>query len=368
MILCGNPKAQYLSYKEEIDTAIFRVLNSGWYILGKEVEAFENEFARYIGVSFGVGVGSGTEAIHLALAACGIGPGDEVITVSHTAVATVAAIELAGAIPVLVDVDIKTWNIAPENIKKHITKKTKAIIPVHLFGNPCNMEAIGDVAKKHGLYIIEDATESLGAKYKGKYTGTLGNLGCLSFNGNKMITTGGGGLIVGDDLKRLEHVKFLVNQARDVSKGYFHPELGFNYRMTNLEAALGLAQMERLEWFLEKKKTSNKIYRQELGGLKSISFQDEYQGAESCWWLTCIVFEKEIEMSQLQNALKAQGIPTRRIFMPIVEFPPYIDSRKAKFANSYYIYERGLCLPSSTLNSENDVHYVCKILKELVRD
>jgi len=212
----------------------------------------------------------------MALYEVGIGPGDEVIVPVLTFVATVNPIKYVGATPVFVDVDIHTWNIDPAKIEENITKKTKAIIPVHLYGNPCNMDEITKIAYKHNLYVIEDATESLGAKHKGVHTGTLGDLGCFSFNGNKVITTGGGGMVIGNNEKHLAHIKFLVNQARDESKGYYYPEIGFNYRMTNLEAAVGLAQFKRLNDFLVKKRTFNMIYRDELKSCKEIVWF-------SCW-------------------------------------------------------------------------------------
>ena len=319
-----------------------------------------------MGVKKAVAVQSGTAAIHIALYKLGIGPGDEVIVPALTFVATINPVVYVGAKPVFVDVDLETWNIDPEKIEEVITERTKAIIPVHLYGNPCNMDEIMSIARKYNLYVIEDATESLGAKYKGRFTGTFGNLGCFSFNGNKLITTGGGGMVVGEDEKRLEHIKFLVNQARDSSRGYYHPEVGFNYRMTNIEAALGLAQMERLKEFLEKKRSFNKIYQEELSKA-GVIFQKELDGAESSWWLTCVMIEKKVDIGALQKELLKEGIQTRRIFTPIVEFPMYRDEQRERYKNSYEIYERGLCLPSSCLNSEEDVYFVCKKLREILK-
>ncbi|MDP8230762.1 MAG: aminotransferase class V-fold PLP-dependent enzyme [Candidatus Gorgyraea atricola] len=346
---------------------INKAIDSGYVsTFGPFITEFENVFAWYLRISKAVSTQSGTEAIHIALHELGIGKGDEVIVPALTFIATANPVVYTGAKPVFADVDIKTWNIDPEEIEKRITKKTKAIIPVHFYGNLCDMDRIIKIAKKYDLFIIEDATESLGAKYKGKYAGTLGDLGCFSFNGNKIITTGGGGMVVGRNNKRLEHIKFLVNQARDGSRGYYHPEVGFNYRMTNIEASLGLAQMKRLKEFLKKKKRFNDIYRKELGGVKFIYFQEEYKGAEASWWLSCIRFDKDINIGSLQAELKDKKIPTRRIFTPLTEFPPYKREKKT-YRNSYEIYEKGLCLPSSTLNSEDDVYYVCDTLKQLLR-
>lgn len=348
-------------------TYLNKAIDTGFVsTFGPFVPEFEEGFAKYLGVEKAVSLQSGTAALHMALYELGIGNNDEVVVPALTFVATVNPVLYVGATPVIVDVDINTWNIDPVKIKEAITDKTKAIIPVHLYGSPCNMDEIMDIAKKYGLYVIEDATESLGTKYKGKYTGTFGDFGCFSFNGNKTITTGGGGMVVGSDEKKLEHIKFLVNQARDESKGYFHPEVGFNYRMTNIEAALGLAQMEKLDEFLRKKRKFNKIYKEELKSISSVRFQKEYKGADVFYWLSCIVIEDDIELPLLQKKLKKQGIPTRRIFMPIVEFPPYQAYKQFGYDNAYHIYKRGFCLPSSTLNSEKDIYYISKKLKELI--
>lgn len=333
---------------------------------GPFVPEFEKRFAEYLGVEKAVSTQSGTAAIHIALHELGIGKGDEVIVPALTFVATANPVIYVGASPVFVDVDRKTWNIDPKEIEKNITRKTKAIIPVHFYGNPCNMDEIMDIAKRYKLYVIEDATESLGATYRDAYTGTFGDFGCFSFNGNKIITTGGGGMIVGNDKKRLGHIKFLVNQARDESReSDYQPEVGFNYRMTNVEAALGLAQMKKLDRFLAKKRRFNDIYREGLKGIKFIRFQEEGRNAESSYWLSCIIFERDIDIPVLQRRLQDKKVPTRRIFMPVVGFPPYRAYRRTACKNSYHIYERGLSLPSSTSNSEDNVYHVCKLIKEI---
>lgn len=353
----GKSEKKYLN--DAIDTGYVSTI-------GPYVAEFEDMFAKYLGVKKAVSTQSGTAAIHITLHELGIGKGDEVIVPALTFIATVNPVIYVGARPVFADVDAKTWNISPLEIKRRITKKTKAIIPMHLYGNPCDTDEIIKISKRHNLYVIEDATESLGATYKGRYTGTFGDLGCFSFNGNKIITTGGGGMVVGYDEKRLDHIKSLVNQARDESKGYYHSEIGFNYRMTNIEAALGLAQMKKLEDFLEKKRAFNRIYREELKELSFIRFQEAYKDTESSCWFTSIVIEKDINIAMLQKRLKERRIPTRRVFMPATEFPPYQHYKQGDVKNSYQIYNRGLCLPSSTLNSEGDIYYVCKTMKEVL--
>lgn len=332
--------------------------------VGVYVPEFEDKFARYLKAKKAVSTQSGTAALHITLYELGIGKGDEVIVPVLTFVATVNPLIYVGAKPVFVDVDIDTWNISPKEIEKNITKNTKAIMPVHLYGNPCAMEEIIDIAERNNLYVIEDATESLGATYENKYTGTFGDFGCFSFNGNKVITTGGGGMIVGKDGNRIAHIRFLVNQARDEVNNFYHSEVGFNYRMTNIEAALGLAQMRRLDNLLRKKKKINEMYKQELKDIDFINFQEEYGGGDSSWWLTVVVFNKDINIYELQNKLAKEGIPTRRIFMPIVEFPPYRKFKDGEYKNSYSIHEKGLCLPSSVMNEESVILQVCKRIRE----
>ncbi len=334
--------------------------------IGPFVPKFEKRFAGYLNVKGSVSTQSGTAAIHVALRELGIGQGDEVIVPSLTFIATVNPVIYTGATPVFADVDIDTWNISPEEIRQRITKRTKAIIPVHLYGNPCDMGEIMNIAQENNIYVIEDATESLGSRYKGKYTGTLGSFGCFSFNGNKIITTGGGGMVVAKDTSKIEHVKFLVNQARDNLNEYHHSEIGFNYRMTNLEAAMGLAQIEKLDGFLDKKRIFNKIYRDELNEIGSITFQQVYPGCESSYWFTCIMFKECIDIDKLQNSMKGKGISTRRTFIPIPELSPYRIYKKSNYENSKYIHERGLCLPGSTLNSEDDIYWACETIKSLI--
>ena len=334
--------------------------------VGRFVTDFEDEFARYLEVKNSVSTQSGTAAIHMALYELGIGKDDEVIVPALTFVATVNPVVYLGAKPVFADIDSRTWNIDPEDIERLITKKTKAIIPVHLYGNPCDMRAIMKLAKRYSLHVIEDATESLGAVYQDRYTGTFGVFGCFSFNGNKTITTGGGGMVVGRDAKKINHIKFLVNQAKDEINSLYHPEIGFNYRMTNIEAALGLAQFKRLDRFLDKKNEINSIYKKELTGLNSIHFQEEYAGARSSHWFTCVSFGRKINIPRLQKKLRKRGIPTRRIFMPINGFPPYRKYRSGACEHSRNLYDTGLCLPSSVLNSTRDISYVAKTIKGLV--
>ncbi len=341
-----------------------KVIDIGYVsTIGPFVSEFEEAFAKYIGTKRAVSLQSGTAALHMALYELGIGKDDEVIVPSLTFIATINPVLYVGAKPVIVDVDPETWNMDPERIKKAITSKTKAIIPVHLYGNSCDMDAIMEIAREYNLYVIEDATESLGATYKGKFTGIFGEFGCFSFNGNKLITTGGGGMIASENEAGIEHIKFLVNQARDENEGYYHAEMGFNYRMTNIEAALGLAQLERLGGFLEKKREFRQIYKEILSDLSYIKFQKEHNKAKGSWWLTCIRIEKKINLDGLIEELREKGIQTRRVFVPACEMP-YLKRYSNKRPNACEIYKKGICLPSSTLNSVDTIKKVAETLKE----
>jgi len=229
------------------------------------------------------------------------------------------------------------------------------------------MDAIMELAGEYGLYVIEDATESLGATYKGKQTGTFGHFGCLSFNGNKVITTGGGGMVLTNDEDKASHVKFLVNQARDNSKEYYHPEMGFNYRMTNIEAALGLAQLERINEFLNKKRKFREIYKEILGDIPYVKFQKEYKNSNGSWWLTCIKIERNMNIDNLIQRLKEKCNPTRRIFIPACEMT-YLKEYSKPCPNAHNIYLKGICLPSSTLHIANTIKKIAKKLKEVFNE
>lgn len=237
MILCSNPQAQYLSHRPEIDTAVQRVLDKGWYILGEEVEAFEAEFAAYIGVAHGIGVGSGTEALHVALLACGIGAGDEVITVAHTAVATVAAIELTGATPVLVDIEPDYYTLDPSKLEAVISPRTKAIIPVHLYGQPADLLSILGIARRYSLRTIEDCAQAHGALYNGKRVGAWGDIGCFSFYPTKNLgALGDGGVIVTDDAEIARRCRLLREYGW--AERYVSSLRGLNSRLDEVQASV----------------------------------------------------------------------------------------------------------------------------------
>ncbi|MDA2928784.1 DegT/DnrJ/EryC1/StrS family aminotransferase [Acidobacteria bacterium AH-259-O06] len=246
MILCSNPGAQYRAHKAEVDAAIQRVLNKGWFVLGQEVEKFEAEFSAYIGTSHSIGVGSGTESLHLALAACGIGSGDEVITVSHTAVATMAAIELTGATPVLVDIEPDYYTLDPEKLGAAITSRTKVILPVHLYGQPAKLEPILEIAEQHGLLVIEDCAQAHGAKYKDRRVGSWGHMGCFSFYPTKNLGAfGDGGMVVTNDPELAQRVHLLREYGW--AERYVSHIRGWNSRLDEIQAALLRVKLQYLD-------------------------------------------------------------------------------------------------------------------------
>jgi perosamine synthetase len=354
----GNLEKEYLN----------KAIDSNYVsVVGPYVPEFEEKFSKYLGVEKAISTQSGTTALYMSLYQSGIGEGDEVIVPSLTFIATINSVLYTGATPVIVDVDPVTWNISLSELQSAINQKTKAIIPVHLYGSVCEIDKIMEIAYKNNLIVIEDATESLGATYKTKQTGTFGDFGCFSFNGNKLITTGGGGMIVSTDKGKAEHIKFLVNQARDATKGYYHPEMGFNFRMTNIEASLGLAQLERIEQFLEKKRNFRLIYQEEFKDLPYIKFQELPEDSIGSWWLTSILINKQIDIDDLRIKLNEKGIPTRRIFMPASEMP-YLKKYSNDCPTAYNIYNKGICLPSSTLNEELYIEDAAKAIREVINE
>ncbi|KUK36969.1 MAG: DegT/DnrJ/EryC1/StrS aminotransferase [Thermacetogenium phaeum] len=346
---------------------ILRALDSGYVSsAGPLVGEFEKRFAAYLGVAHAVAVVNGTAGLHLALKLLGIGPGDEVIVPALTFIATVNPVIYTGARPVVVDVDPHTWNIDPAEIEKAITKHTRAIIPVHLYGNPADMDAILGLARKYGLYVIEDATEALGATYKGKKVGTFGRIGVFSFNGNKIITTGGGGMLVTEDPQLAHRARILVNQGREPGETeYEHQEIGFNYRLTNLQAALGLAQLERLPEFLAIKRRNAALYRRKLQGVSGISWQRELSGAEGNWWLFSILIDAEKygeSREAFMDRLGGCGVQIRPLFRPIHLQPCYRHYPFPICPVAEDLYAKGINLPSSSFLTEDDVITVCNHL------
>lgn len=354
--------------QKEIDYVLDAV-KSGWVSsLGEYITKFEQEFAKYIGVKYALTTSNGTVALHLALVALGIKQGDEVLVPDLTFVATANAVAYTGATPVFVDVDPETWCIDPEDTRKKITPKTKAIIPVHLYGHPADMDAINEIAREYGLSVIEDAAEAHGAEYKGKKVGSLGICGIFSFYGNKIITTGEGGMITTNDESLYERAKYLRDHAMSKDKRYWHTEIGYNYRMTNMQAALGLAQLERIEELIDKKRKIFNWYKELLSEMEGIKLNPEMPWAKNVYWMVCVLLGDNIRINRdtLMLKLKEKGIDTRPFFYPISEMPMYGGNAKNRVAK--YLSEKGINLPSATNLSREDVKYICEAIETILRN
>lgn len=331
-------------------------ITSGWVSSnGKYVSMFEESFAKFCEVEYSISCSSGTAALHLALVALGIKEGDEVIIPDLTYISTANAVLYVGAKPILVDVDKSTWNIDVNKIEEKITKKTKAIIPVHLYGLPCNMKRIMEIAEKYDLKVIEDCAESLGSKVVSVHTGTLGDIGCFSFFGNKVITTGEGGMCITKNKELDKKMRSLRNQGMSSEKRYWHSSIGFNYRMTNLQGALGVAQLESLNLFLKKKIENAKLYTKLLKNIKGLKIQSE-EG--NVYWMYCILSDKKDEIIK---ALNKESIETRPLFIPIHIMPHHNSNQR--FPISQDLSNRGLSLPSSVNLKKEEIKRICKIIK-----
>jgi len=345
---------------------------TGWVSsAGRFVTQFEEMFADFCGTRYAIATSNGTTALHLALLALGIGQGDEVIVPTLTFIATANAVTYTGAKPVLVDSDPMTWTIDPNLIEQAITPRTKAIIPVHLYGHPADMDPILQIAKRHGLYLVEDAAEALGARYKGRYVGSIGDVGVFSFYGNKIITTGEGGMVVTDRSDVAQKVRILRDHGMSAKRRYWHPVLGYNYRMTNLQAALGVAQLERVEALLEERRRVLNVYNNELSGVPGVTLPPAAAWADPvCWLYTILIDESRFGISRdsLARALSDKGIETRPMFIPLHMQPIY----RGKGGEDYMpiaerLSQHGLSLPSSANLTNLNIKYVAECIIERIR-
>lgn len=330
---------------------------------GKYVKEFEENFADYIGTNYALTTSNGTTALHLALASLNLGPGDEVILPTLTMIACANMIKLCRAKPVFVDSEPRTWNIDPSKIEAKITNKTRAIMVVHLYGHPADMTPIQKIAKKYGIYIIEDAAEAHGATYRGKKVGGIGDIGCFSFYANKIITTGEGGMCVTNNNRLMERMESLRNQGynKEFRKWLIHDEIGFNYRMTNVQAAIGVAQLERIDEFLKIHRDNAYRYNSGLSGLK-IVLPPEMPWAKNIYWMYTIQLNERDDMMKL---LGDRGIDTRAVFCPIHLQKPYMGG-----SEYHPVAERisadGLNLPSGNSTTPEEVDYVIDSIKVIL--
>lgn len=355
--------------EEELNNVI-EAVKSGWVSSkGKFIPEFEQGFAAFCGMKHGIATSNGTTALHLALVALGIGPGDEVIVPTLTFVATANAVVYTGAKPVFVDSHPDYWNIDPRKIEEKINPKTRALLVVHLYGHPCDMNPIKDIARKHKLYLLEDVAEAHGAEYRGKKAGSFSDISCFSFYGNKIITTGEGGMCLTSDLQLAEKMRLLRDHGMNPNKRYWHDFIGFNYRMTNMQAALGVAQLGKIdkligmrqhiaEWYVEGLKDAAK------DGLVTLHPQEKW--AKCIFWIYSILISKKVKMDRdtLIDQLYKKGIETRPLFYPVHVMPMYQAGEHYPVAEE--ISARGISLPSSPDITREEVKYVTETIKAVI--
>jgi perosamine synthetase len=345
--------------------AIRKVASEGWISsTGPEVQRFEKDFADYIGTENAVSCSSGTTALHLALKAGGIGAGDEVIVPDLTFIASASMIVACGATPVFADVSSSDWNLSAESVSRCLSPRTRAIMPVHLYGNSADCEAIAQAAP--GTWIIEDAAEAFGASRYGRKVGTFGRVGCFSFYGNKIITTGEGGMVVTDNAEMATRMRLLRGHAMSPGARYYHAELGFNYRMTALQAALGRSQLARVQNILERKCRIANWYAESLGDIPEVTLHPAGTAqTRSIFWMYSILLPTAEVRDQMIAELSASGVDTRPFFLPMSTLPPF---RPQVVHNpvSRSLSERGLNLPSGPLLTEAEISFVADTIRHVL--
>lgn len=361
LILTAGPSISSKEIKYVTDS-----VKNGWnWHYMDYLEKFEEEFAKYIGVKYAISTSGGTGALHLALAALGIGKGDEVIVPEITYFACSDVVMLLGARPVFVDLLKDTWCIDPVKLEKAITKKTKAIMPVHIYGNPCEMDEIMRVARKYKLKVVEDACPAVGTLYKNKKPGSFGDFGAFSFQGAKIMITGFGGMLVTNSEKLYQEAKYINNHGEDPNKKFWQTSVGYTFEMSNIQAALGLAQLERIEEFVDKKRKIFDWYYERLKDVDGISLNSERPNTKSNRWMSSIILDKDFGISrdQLRAELKKKLIDTRPFFYPISMFPMYKEQNTPV---AHHLGLDGINLPSGLMLQEEEVNYIATVLKNIL--
>ena len=352
-----------------------KAFESEWIVpLGPNVDEFEHRLEKYLGAPNVVALSAGTAAIHLALVALGVGSGDEVICQSFTFAASANPIKYQGADPVFVDSEPDTWNMSPDALEEAIIDRKKqtghypkAIIPVYLYGMPAKMDEIRAIADKYGIPIVEDSAEALGSEYKGKKCGTLGNYGCLSFNGNKIITTSGGGALVCRSKEEADRVKFYATQAREQRPYYYHETIGYNYRLSNVSAGIGCGQMDVLQPHVELRRAIHDFYTKELAEIDGLSVQQNPStDFNSNFWLSTVLIDPKIgkDPESLRQFMLDAGVETRRLWRPMHMQPVFADAPYYGDTTCETLFDRGLCLPSGSGLKEEELRYVADKIKE----
>lgn len=336
--------------------------------LGNNVNEFEKELASYVGINHAVALSSGTAAIHLALKAAGVEAGDIVFCPSLTFSATANPIIYQNAVPVFIDSDYETWNMSPIALKKAFEKYSpKAVSVVHLYGLSPDMDKIVELCKMHNVPLIEDAAESLGTFYKGKHTGTFGDYGIFSFNGNKIITTSGGGMLISNNEERITKVRFWATQSRDPARHYQHSELGFNYRISNIAAGIGRGQLKVLDERIMKKRQIFEFYKKELELLDGVQMMPINSWNKPNCWLSCMTLNSKVRPLDIMEALEKENIESRPIWKPMHMQPFFSEYDFIGEGIAEKIFESGVCLPSDTKMKDKDLERIVKIIKGLWR-
>jgi perosamine synthetase len=332
------------------------------------IHKFSQSLKDYLKVPYVFPTSSCTGALHLAMAAMDIGPGDEVIAPDITWVASVAPVMYLGATPVLVDVLPDTWCINPKSIERAITPKTKAIIAVHLYGNLCEMDEIRAIARKHKLFLIEDAAEALGSVYKGEMAGSMGDVATFSFHGTKTVTTGEGGALIVQSKELYDKLVVLESHGRSptATKQFWCAEIGYKYKMPNVSAALGVAQMERIDELVGRKREIFNTYKQKLGDIEGLSFNPEKDGTYNSYWMTTVIFSPALDFNrdEILKLFAQENIDARVFFYPLSMMPPFEHLPKKLNNVSYALHERGMNLPSYHDLTESDIDRVCGVIRK----
>jgi dTDP-4-amino-4,6-dideoxygalactose transaminase len=347
---------------------IKEAFDSNWIApLGTNVNMFEKEFAAKVGAGHAAALSAGTAAIHMALKAAGVGEGDIVFCPTLTFSATANPIIYQNATPIFIDSDHETWNMSPIALERAFEKypNVKAVLVVHLYGLSADMDRIVELCKRHSVPLIEDAAESLGTYYKGKHTGTFGDYGIFSFNGNKIITTSGGGMLVSNNEERIAKVRFWSTQSRDAARHYQHSEIGFNYRMSNVVAGIGRGQLKVLDQRVAKKKYIFEFYKRELGGLEGVQFMPINDWNEPNYWLSVIQLNGNVKPLDVMKALEKNNIESRPVWKPMHMQPFFAEYDFVGTDVSEKLFENGVCLPSDTKMMDVDLNRVCDIVKAL---
>lgn len=339
---------------------------------GSFIQQFENEFSAFVGCKYGVAVSNGTNAIHLALAALGIGAGDEVLVATYTNMATFFAVLYVGATPIPIDVELDTWNIDPRLVEQHLTKRTRAIIVVHVFGHPVDMDPIMEIARRHNLFVIEDCAEAHGALYKNQPVGSIGIVGCFSFYANKIITTGEGGMLTTNDRNLAKRAASLKSLAYGATDRFMHESVGYNYRMTNLQAALGCAQMRKLSHLIDGKRRLADSYNRLLSGIRSLYLPVEKSYAKNVYWMYHVVLTEHClkRRDEVMGQLKTRGIETRPGFVPYNMQNIFIEKGMTKPDDcpvASRLASDAFYLPSTPTMPESDITYVASNLLEVLK-